>query len=213
MARNAGIVFDPQQSLGRDRIERGQDPLQVLEHVHRAAIHQRGRDVRRIAVAPPEERAALLDVPSCARQIDCQQDVALEAARQVRDPIHVHWRRDGVEGQPRPVPEDLAGLEIVAAHLLLAVGRLPNTGDLGLEAAGDRVTLTVSDRGIGIPEADLPRIFERFYRVDKARSRELGGTGLGLSIAKKASDLIGGAIAVESEVGKGSVFTVKIPVQ
>ncbi len=77
--------------------------------------------------------------------------------------------------------------------------------------AADSVSLAVVDSGIGIPRDDLPRIFERFYRVDKARSREMGGTGLGLSIVKHLIQSIGGQIAVESRVGEGTRFTLDLP--
>jgi len=76
--------------------------------------------------------------------------------------------------------------------------------------AGETVRISVADNGIGIPSEDLPRIFERFYRVDKARSREVGGTGLGLSIVKHAVERMGGTVAVESQLGKGSKFTVAL---
>jgi two-component system, OmpR family, phosphate regulon sensor histidine kinase PhoR len=72
--------------------------------------------------------------------------------------------------------------------------------------------ITVSDTGIGIPKADQPRIFERFYRVDAARSREAGGTGLGLSIAKHLVEAHGGRIWVDSELGQGSHFHFSIPI-
>ena len=71
--------------------------------------------------------------------------------------------------------------------------------------------LSVSDNGIGIPAQDLDRIFERFYRVDKSHSKEVGGTGLGLSIVKHAAKVHDAEISVRSELGKGSVFTVKFP--
>jgi len=73
------------------------------------------------------------------------------------------------------------------------------------------VEITVADTGIGIPSQDLGRIFERFYRVDRSRSREEGGTGLGLSIVKHIAEAHNGRVEVQSEVGKGSSFILIIP--
>jgi signal transduction histidine kinase len=86
-------------------------------------------------------------------------------------------------------------------------GRVEVTGG----SEGAEIVIRVSDTGIGIPEAKLPRIFERFYRVDKARSKETGGTGLGLSIARHIAENHGGRVAVESTPGEGSTFTVNLP--
>jgi two-component system phosphate regulon sensor histidine kinase PhoR len=83
--------------------------------------------------------------------------------------------------------------------------------DRRILAAGPTLELTVSDTGIGIPEQDRPRVFERFYRVDKARSRELGGTGLGLAIVKHIVEGHGGQVWVEGNVPTGSRFVVRLP--
>ena len=86
-------------------------------------------------------------------------------------------------------------------------------GEVRVDVARDpeRALVRVRDTGSGIPSRDLPRIFERFYRVDKARSRATGGTGLGLAIVKHAVEQMGGSVSVESRLGQGSVFTVALP--
>ena len=82
---------------------------------------------------------------------------------------------------------------------------------LSVERENGSARVQVSDTGIGIPPDDVNKIFDRFYRVDKARSREIGGTGLGLSIAKWIAEMHRGTIDVQSEIEKGSVFTVQLP--
>jgi two-component system phosphate regulon sensor histidine kinase PhoR len=72
------------------------------------------------------------------------------------------------------------------------------------------VSIEVEDTGIGISAEELPRVFERFYRVDKARSREMGGTGLGLAIVKHLAQSFGGGVSAKSESGQGSRFTVEL---
>jgi two-component system phosphate regulon sensor histidine kinase PhoR len=86
-------------------------------------------------------------------------------------------------------------------------------GEVGVDVVrdGERALVRVRDTGSGIPSRDLPRIFERFYRVDKARSRATGGTGLGLAIVKHAVEQMSGSVSVESQLGQGSVFTVALP--
>ncbi len=71
--------------------------------------------------------------------------------------------------------------------------------------------VVVTDRGIGIPQPELERVFERFYRVDKARSRDTGGTGLGLAIVRNVARAHGGEILVSSREGEGSTFTLRLP--
>src|SRR5262249_8562320 len=89
----------------------------------------------------------------------------------------------------------------------------PTCGSIrvALERADHFAVASVSDTGIGIDQQDIPRVFDRFWRADKARSREEGGAGLGLSIAKRSIDVHGGSISVQGELGKGSVFSTRLP--
>lgn len=105
--------------------------------------------------------------------------------------------------------------QIIMNLLSNGINYTPEGGRVSVsaEAAGeDHIRIRISDSGIGIPKKDLPRIFERFYRVDKARSRSSGGTGLGLSIVKHLVELHKGTIAVTSTVGVGTTFTIELPV-
>ncbi len=119
-----------------------------------------------------------------------------------------------------PVPSD-PSLDADRDQLAQAVGNLLDNG-IKYNRPHGRVTvravlregqcrIVVEDTGIGIPAEDLPRIFERFYRVDKARSRETGGTGLGLSIVKHVAEAHGGTVQVESRPGQGTTFTLILP--
>ena len=94
-------------------------------------------------------------------------------------------------------------------RLILALGLVPFALS-GAQADGHAL-LEVTDTGIGIPQDALARIFERFYRVDKGRSRDEGGTGLGLAIVKHVAQTHGGQVEVESRIGKGSTFRVRLP--
>lgn len=112
------------------------------------------------------------------------------------------------------LPGDEARLQEIVYNLLdNAVKYSPQGGQIKVAAvaSAQSLVLSVSDNGPGIPRRDLPRIFERFYRADKARHRELGGTGLGLSIVKHIAHLHGGSVEAESELGRGTTVRVHLP--
>jgi signal transduction histidine kinase len=114
----------------------------------------------------------------------------------------------------RPVRGSQRDLALLARNLIDNAIRYSHEGGrvvVRIVPDGDEVLLYVSDTGIGIPSRDLDRIFERFYRVDRARSRETGGTGLGLAIVKHVVENHGGEILVESELGRGTTFRVRFP--
>ena len=127
--------------------------------------------------------------------------------------ITLQWKRFGraaqytVYGDETQLTSMFTNLVDNAVKYTPPGGRVEVTG--GCEDS--EIVIRVSDTGIGIPEGKLPRIFERFYRVDKARSKETGGTGLGLSIVKHIAENHGGRVTVESTLGEGSTFTVYLP--
>jgi two-component system phosphate regulon sensor histidine kinase PhoR len=112
------------------------------------------------------------------------------------------------------VRADREGLREILDNLVdNALKYTPAGGEVivGWTCDGRQATLEVRDNGVGIPAEHQGRVFERFYRVDKARSRELGGTGLGLSIVKHLAQSFGGGVTVDSEAGKGACFRVVLP--
>jgi signal transduction histidine kinase len=121
--------------------------------------------------------------------------------------------RVGASAVP-PVRGSRKDLSLLVRNLLDNAIRYTKAGgsiDAAVTADNEWVVLRVEDTGIGIPTKELPRVFERFYRVDRARSRETGGTGLGLAIVKHVSENHGGSVRVESELGRGTTFEVRLP--
>jgi two-component system phosphate regulon sensor histidine kinase PhoR len=151
-------------------------------------------EIRRVGVSQLVESCY---EPAQRRAAEKGLNLSLELAPNVPD----------VSGDTRRLQEVLQNLLDNAIQYTLPGGKII----LSAVSKNDEVVFTVSDSGIGIPTADQPRIFERFYRVDAARSREAGGTGLGLAIAKHLIEAHGGRIWVESEIGVGSQFHVSIP--
>jgi two-component system sensor histidine kinase SenX3 len=130
----------------------------------------------------------------------------LAASSQIRLEVDVP-RRHVVRGDRRQ-------LVSAVANLLENACKYSDPGSVvqvRSRADGTTVEVDVCDQGIGIPERDLERVFERFYRVDRARSRETGGTGLGLAIVRHVATNHGGEVRVRSQEGEGSVFTLSLP--
>ena len=118
-----------------------------------------------------------------------------------------------MEGLPA-LEVDVLRFEQVILNLLenaVAYSTAPRRILLSAKLDGSLMEIRVTDNGIGIPPGDLPHVFERFYRVEKARSRASGGTGLGLSICKHIIESHGGTIHAESELGKGTTIVLHLP--
>jgi signal transduction histidine kinase len=142
--------------------------------------------------------------------------VVREAAEQGEKLARTHGRGFTVSLPGAPVPIQADGDALRRALLILidnAVKCTPESGSISVRLGTENgfAIASVSDTGIGIAKQDLANIFDRFWRADKARSREHGGAGLGLSIAKWVVNMHNGSIDVESEPGKGSVFRIRVP--
>jgi signal transduction histidine kinase len=127
---------------------------------------------------------------------------------------HKHKLSLSIGELPKAVSGDRDRIEQVLMNIITnAIRYTPDGGNISIAAAAnsEEVSISVRDDGIGIPEEDMPHIFDRFYRVDKARSRSMGGTGLGLAIAKEIMDGHGGRLDVKSKQGEGTTVTLTIP--
>ena len=137
-----------------------------------------------------------------------------DAAKLNAEQNHHHTMTLHCEGQIPDVNGDRERIEQVITNIVSnAVKYTPDGGhiDMSVGTDGPNVFVRVTDNGIGIPEKDLPRLFDRFYRVDKARSRESGGTGLGLSIAQEILNQHKGKIEISSVYGEGTSVTITMP--
>ena len=189
----------------------------LTELVHKLIELQRAQD------APAMSDAKPMSVVTMTRESIAANEVQADAKR-IGIVLSLNGRVIPVEvpeGEPETLDDDV----------LVRVGREPfttavknlvenaihyspahTTVSVGIGVVGDRVRIRVVDQGIGIPKESLGRIFERFYRVDPARSRETGGSGLGLAITKHCVQECGGTISVWSREGEGSTFTIELPV-
>lgn len=195
-----GAIHDPEHNIrfleiirqNADRLRRLTEDLLTLSRVelNRQTFHFEHYDVNRLL----DEHAGSMQPIASKKRISLLLDRAPEGAEVLCDRDAVH--------------------QIVTNLVDNAIKYTPEGGTITIGARpgpDDRMMIFVRDTGVGIPNDDLPRLFERFYRVDKARSRELGGTGLGLAIVKHLVRSQGGEVGVESVLGKGSTFYFTLP--
>jgi len=195
----AGALDDPQN--------RGRFLNIILEHARRLArltedllkLSQMDADRLELEIRPIKVSPLVESCYETSRHRAAERELQLT--------LDVSEDLPDVAGDARRLQEVLQNLLDNAIQYTLPGGKIHLTA----EPKNDEVVFTVADTGIGIPTADQPRIFERFYRVDAARSREAGGTGLGLAIAKHLVEAQGGHLWVESEVGVGSKFHFSVP--
>jgi two-component system phosphate regulon sensor histidine kinase PhoR len=195
-----GALEDPAHgrdflSTALEQVERLQRLIEDLLVLSRLERHEESARTGRSALQPAARR--ILDA---LRPLAEKAGIALEA-RLPDEPVVL------------ALPED--ELAQVLTNLLdnaIKFNRKGGRADLAARVLGAAVEISVSDTGVGIPPEDQPRIFERFYRVDKARSREVGGTGLGLAIVKHVVENRRGSVRLESAPGRGSTFTVTLPI-
>jgi two-component system phosphate regulon sensor histidine kinase PhoR len=201
----------------------------LLDGAIEDAVH-RGSFLRQIAAQGDRLHMLILDLLSLARIESGEQlfdfravpladlvNICVERHRaraEARRQTLLIRNADGPPDEALAVWADEEAIDHILDNLLdNAVKYTPEGGTIrvGWHTDGEQAALEVADTGIGIPEADLPRVFERFYRVDKARSRELGGTGLGLSIVKHLTQALHGNVSARSRIGEGTTFTVRLP--
>ncbi len=201
-----------------DLIERARDRLDPLEH---RALELADGELKRIRMMV-EELLTLAQMDSLQYSLEVTSSDLDEVARSAISSIETKAQRFGIElrydaTESSPRTTCVCDAQKIYQVLLNLLDNAIKYSDPGGQVCvrvldgRDHVTIRVSDTGVGIPEEDLPQLFDRFYRVNKDRSRATGGSGLGLAISKQIVDLHGGTLLVKSEVGSGSTFDVRLP--
>ena len=194
-------------------LEASDDPTAIKKFASRMQIEatrlselvQEVINLSRLQDEDPLKNAEVLDLASIAREAIDESRLAADKQK-----IEIVF----ADQEVCLVLGDKSQLRMAMSNLIKnAINYSPTSTrvGIGINRQDDLVEFTVTDQGVGIPEKDLERIFERFYRVDPARSRETGGTGLGLSIVKHVASNHGGDISVWSLEGQGSTFTLRLP--
>ncbi|HZY64364.1 MAG TPA: ATP-binding protein [Rubrobacteraceae bacterium] len=199
-----------------DLMERAREKLDPLEH---RALELADQELKRIR-AMVEELLVLAQMDSWQYSLEAaptnldsviQSSLDSLQSKAERFGIEFHFDANGIEHQCMC---DSQKLYQVFLNLLDNAIKYSDPGgrvDVSIDEDESFMTVRIKDTGVGIPEEDLPQLFERFYRVNKDRSRATGGSGLGLSIAKEIVAMHGGDISVESQVGVGSTFSIRLP--
>jgi PAS domain S-box-containing protein len=205
-----------------DLIERARDRLDPLEH---RALELADQELKRIR-AMVEELLTLTLMDSRQYALEVAPTDLDEVVRNALDSIEAKAKRFGIEihylgdsannitGDRYQCVCDAQKIYQVLLNLMDNAIKYSDPGarvEVRVLANVDSITVRVSDTGVGIPDEDLPNLFDRFYRVNKDRSRATGGSGLGLAISKQIVELHGGHLSVRSEVGVGSTFVVQLP--
>jgi signal transduction histidine kinase len=196
-------------------LERARDKLDPLEH---RALELADQELKRIR-GMVEELMTLAQMDSWQYQLEVGPADLSTVVQTAIESIGSKAERFGIgiyfedAGEHRCVC-DVQKLYQVFLNLLDNAIKYSDSGarvDVNIEEDVSSLTVRIRDTGVGIPDEDLNQLFERFYRVDKDRSRATGGSGLGLAISKQIVEMHGGSISVESEVGVGSVFEIRLP--
>ena len=158
--------------------------------------------------------AGKMDVRPVSFQLESMIDICLRTVEPMARPEQIHLAKD-LEPDLPPLVTDQDKLKQILMNLLSNAIKFTEAGTITVSARrhGDRVSLAVIDQGIGIPEDARELIFEEFRQVDSSSTRRHGGTGLGLSISRHFARLLGGDITVQSRLGRGSTFTLTIPMR
>ena len=176
---------------------------------HTGRMERLVRDLLRLARLDAQQETADVHADRRRRAVPIGLDRSVRAHRAAALQVDIKVKPAAavIEADPTKMHDALRNLIENAVNYSAEGGRI----ELEAHADGDRVLLTVGDYGPGIPEADLGRVFERFYRVDKSRTRDPGGTGLGLSIVRHLVELHGGNVSAANRPEGGAVFTISLP--
>ncbi|HYV02670.1 MAG TPA: ATP-binding protein [Actinomycetota bacterium] len=201
-------------------IQAAGETIRSAAHDDPAVIPRFAEQLEREAFRLSRIVSDLLDLSRLETGDELDEEVGLDqVVKEERDRFEEAAREGGLTlsiglRPVSPVRGSARDLSLLVRNLVDNAIRYTRPGgrvDVTLSGQGEEVVLSVADTGVGIPTRELPRIFERFYRVDRARSRETGGTGLGLSIVKHVIENHGGTVNVTSELGRGTCFEVRLP--